>query len=128
MPITPFFTAILAIIYVWLSFGVIKHRFSKKISMGSAGDPALEKAMRIQGNFGEYVPISLLLLWFLEVVTYSSGLAFILGCVLVLSRFSHIVGLNDSATKLIFRQIGTLGTFAVILVSSAVLIWHYLPV
>ena len=127
MPVTPLFAAILAIIYVWLFFGVIKHRFSKQISLGSADDKSLEKAIRIQGDFYEHVPISLILIWFLEIITYSSSLTFILGCVLILARFAHIISLNDIATKMIFRQIGVLGTFAVILVSSVVLIWHYLP-
>jgi len=128
MPVTPLFAAILAVVYIWLSCRVIQRRLGKNISIGSAGDKDLEKAIRVHGNFGEYVPISLVLLWFLETIVYSSTLAFILGCVLVASRFAHIIGLNDTATKMMFRRAGTLGTFAVILITSAVLIWHYLPV
>lgn len=127
MPVTPLFAAVFAIIYVYLSFRVIAHRFTKQISLGTGGDKNLEKAIRIQANFGEYIPISLLLFWFLEVITYASGLVLILGTVLLLARFSHIIGLNDTKNKLIFRQVGMVATFTVILIASVKLIWHYLP-
>ena len=127
MPVTPLFAGIFGLIYIWLSYGVIKLRLNKKISLGSGGDEELEIAMRVHSNFIEYVPICLILLWFLEIVTYSSGLSFILACVLILARLAHIIGLNDTGKKFIFRQIGVLGTFTVILVPSVVLIWFYLP-
>lgn len=127
MPITPLFAGIFAIMYVWLSFGVIRHRLNTKISLGDKGDKALQTAVRVHGNFVEYVPISLILFWFLEIVTYSSGLVFVLGCVLLVARCSHVIGLKGMPERMIFRQIGMIATFAVILISSAVLIWHYLP-
>ena len=128
MPVTPLFAAILAIVYVCLSAGVIKKRLGKNISIGSAGDKDLEKVIRIHANFAEYVPISLILMWFIEIITYSSSLVYILGCVLLISRFAHIIGLNDSANKMMYRRVGMIGTFAVILISSIVLIWHYVPI
>jgi len=128
MPVTPLFAAILAIVYICLSVGVIKQRLGKNISIGSAGDTELEKVMRIHANFAEYVPISLILMWFIEIITYSSSLVFILGCVLLVSRLAHVIGLNDTANKMMYRRVGMIGTFAVILISSIVLIWHYVPI
>lgn len=127
MPITPFFAAIFAIMYILLSCRVIKHRYVKRIDLGSAGDPKLEKAIRTQANFGEYVPLALLLMWFLEVIRHSSMLSLWLGSVLLLGRIAHVVGINDTKNKLIFRQLGIIATFAVILIAAGVLIWHYVP-
>ena len=127
MPITPLFAAVFAIFYILLSIKVIRFRLSKQISLGDAGDTDLETAVRSHGNFIEYVPISLILMWFLEVITYSSSLSMLLGLILLVSRFAHVIGLNDTKNKLIFRQVGMLGTFFVILVAASYLIWYYIP-
>jgi len=128
MPITPLFAAIFAIFYIVLSFKVISHRLNKQISLGSANDKDLETAIRVHGNFSEYVPLALLLMWFLEVIVYSSDLTMMLGCILLFSRFAHVIGLNDMKNKMIYRRVGMLGTFAVILVAAVRLIVHYLPI
>jgi len=127
MPITPLFAAVFAIFYILLSIKVIRFRLSKQISLGDAGDTDLETAVRSHGNFIEYVPIALILMWFLEVITYSSSLSMLLGLILLVSRFAHVIGLNDTKNKLIFRQVGMLGTFFVILVAASYLIWYYIP-
>lgn len=128
MPITPFFAAIFAVIYVILSLGVIKHRLGKKVSLGSGQDPQLEKAIRIQGNFAEYVPFALLLMWFLEIIAYEHTLVLILGTALLLARLAHVVGMREPKKYFIFRQLGALITFVVLLISAARLIWQYIPV
>jgi len=128
MPITPLFASIFAIIFVFLSMRVALRRRRQRISVGSGGDMELELAIRAHANFIEYVPISLILMWFLEVIAHASGLVLILGTALLLARLAHIVGILDTENKLIFRSVGMLVTFAVILISSMILIWHYFPV
>ena len=128
MLVTPLFAAIFALVYLVLSISVIKLRFKQQVSLGSAGDSELEKEIRIHANFAEYVPLCLLLLYFLETVTLSSRLSFWLGCVLLISRLSHVIGMRNGKDHLIFRQIGVLGTFFVIFVSALALIWIYLPI
>jgi len=58
MSIVPLFAAVLALMFVALSLYVISFRRDTK-------------AIRIQANFAEYVPIALILLWFVEAVVYS---------------------------------------------------------
>jgi uncharacterized membrane protein YecN with MAPEG domain len=128
MAITPLFAAIFAVIYVALSASVIRHRFGKKVSMGNGEDKDLEKAVRIHGNFCEYVPFALLLMWFIEVLTFHSGFVFILGCVLLLARLAHVIGMRDPKNYLLFRQAGIIATFLVLLLCAGRLIWHYLPI
>lgn len=128
MPITPLFASLFAILFVVLSLRVALRRRRRRISIGSGGDEELEIAIRAHANFIEYVPIALILMWFLEVIAHASGLVLILGTALFFARLAHIVGITDTQNKLIFRFVGMIVTFAVILISSAVLIWHYLPV
>jgi len=128
MPITPLFAAIFAIIYVVLSFGVIKHRFAKQVSLGDGQDKQLQTAIRAHGNFAEYVPFALLLMWFLEIVAYEFTLVLILGTALLVARLAHVVGLRDPKKYIVLRQLGTMATFAVLLFSAGRLIWQYFPV
>jgi len=125
MPITPLFAAIFGIMYVVLSAAVIKLRFKGQVSLGDGGDGELEKAIRVHGNFAEYVPFTLLLLWFVEQLSSSVGFVLILSVVLLVSRVSHCIGMvkPDSLT---FRKFGMIGTFLVILISSISLLYLYI--
>ena len=128
MPITPLFAAVFALIYVFLSFAVIKHRVGKQVVLGEGEDRDLLVAIRTHANFSEYVPFALILMWFIETVAYNSALALILGCVLLLGRLSHVIGMRNPKQYMVLRQVGMLATFGVLAVSSIYLIWHYLPV
>lgn len=128
MPITPLFAAIFGLFYVLLSLAVIKIRFGEKISRGHGDNPQLEKSIRIHGNFAEYVPITLLLLWFLETISLNSHLILVLGAVLLVSRIGHVLGMKNPKKYMILRQLGMVGTFSVILVASISLIWWYIPI
>ena len=127
MPVTPLFAAVFALMYIVLSVFVIRQRLSKKVALGEGGDSELERAIRVHGNFAEYVPFTLLLLWFLESITFNSALALILGCGLLVGRIAHVIGIRDPENYLILRQLGMLATFTVMGCCSGYLIWHYLP-
>ena len=66
--ITPIFAAFAACFLVYLSYRVIKIRKAHSVSVGTAGDPALERAVRNHGNFIEYAPLTLLMLAMVEYV------------------------------------------------------------
>lgn len=133
MPITPLFAALFALGYLYLSVAVIRVRFAEKISLGvenrdSAKHPALEEAVRTHANFIEYVPMALILFWFLENITYSHTTVFWLGCLFLMARVAHVIGMRNPKEYLVCRQVGMIGTFGVIAFSAIKLIWWYLPV
>lgn len=128
MPVTPLFAAIFGLLYLLLSIDVIRMRFAGKISLGNGDNKTLEKAVRSHGNFAEYIPICLLLFCFIETITFNSQLVFWLGCVLLVGRVAHVMGMRDPKSLLILRQLGVVATLSVLLVSSAYLLWWYLPV
>ncbi|MFT5573462.1 MAG: putative membrane protein YecN with MAPEG domain [Cryomorphaceae bacterium] len=127
MPITPLFAALFGLIYIVLSLGVVRVRMGEKISLGQGSSAELEIAVRIHANFSEYVPLSLLLLWFLESISFNSTLVFYLGCTLLIARLAHVVGMNNAKQFMLLRQLGVVGTIGVILVTSIALLWWYLP-
>ena len=128
MLLTPLFAAILGLFYIYLSLSVVKVRFGDKISLGTSENRALEKAVRIHGNFAEYVPIVLILMWFVETMTMSRSLVLITGVLLVIGRIMHMIGMKNPRKWLILRQFGTVITLGIIGFLSLYLLYWYLPV
>ena len=128
MFITPLFAALLALLFIYLSYGVVRIRFGQKISSGHGDLRSLERAIRAHGNFSEYVPITLILLWFVETLTMSRLMVLVLGSVFIIGRVLHVIGMMNPKKWLICRQIGILSTFAVITILSLHLIYFYFPV
>lgn len=125
--LTPLFGAIFAMIYVVLSLNVVRYRFGAKISLGNGDNKHLEMASRAHANFIEYVPIALLLMWFLESLTLSPYKVFWLGSSLLVARVFHAFGMFYPKQLMILRQLGTIVTFMVLILLSISLLKHYLP-
>ena len=87
--ITAFFASVLALIYIKLSRNIILLRREHKISLGSGKSKDLEKAIRAQANFNEYVPLGLILLACLEINNFNQVIIFASGALLVAGRFMH---------------------------------------
>ncbi len=112
------YAPIFAIFYVILSVTVIRTRRQEKVGLGTAGNKAVERAMRVHANFSEYVPLALLLLLILE---QSGGNEFLLhGLFLMLlaGRLIHAWGISRQREDFRFRVSGMTMTFAVIITSS----------
>ena len=118
--IVSIFAAVLAIMYIQLSFRVIKLRKKKKVSLGDGGDSALNAAIRTHGNFIEYVPFSLILLFLVEYQGLSSHYCYVLGLMLVVGRICHSYALAENQLK--FRVIGMALTFLTMLLSAVLLL------
>ena len=60
--VTPLIASALTLIFIRLSFAVIRLRRANRVGLGSGGNEELERAIRAQGNFAEYVPFGLILI------------------------------------------------------------------
>jgi uncharacterized protein len=118
--ITPIFAAFAACFLVYLSYRVIKIRKAHSVSVGTAGDPALERAVRNHGNFIEYAPLTLLMLAMVEYVGLAAWAVWVLGFMFVASRLIHFVGFRSKEAPGIFRVVGMALTFTT-LISLAVI-------
>jgi uncharacterized membrane protein YecN with MAPEG domain len=114
----------LAALFIYLSFGVIRLRRQHKVGLGSGGVDDLERAIRAQGNFAEYVPIALILMACLEFNGAPVWLVAILGIGLVIGRVVHAIGINQPPPHFSKRIIGMRLTItALILLLVFNLIW-----
>ncbi|WP_216262919.1 MAPEG family protein [Polynucleobacter sp. JS-Fieb-80-E5] len=92
--VTSIIAATLTIIFIKLSFTVIGLRRKNKVGLGSGGHEDLERAIRTQGNFAEYVPIGIILIACLELNGAPWWLVAIPGISLIIGRLIHAKGMN----------------------------------
>jgi uncharacterized membrane protein YecN with MAPEG domain len=116
--ITLLYAGISALILLGLSARVVGLRRKHQVGIGTGAVTALERAVRAQANFTEYVPLALLLIALLELNGLDAWMIHGLGAVLVIGRVLHAQGLNRSAGTSAGRFIGTLLTWLVLLVAG----------
>ena len=124
MMITGLYVGVLGILFIALCYGVILKRLKFKIGLGHGDNHELHKAIRVQGNFVEYVPISLLIIALCDFSNIPAMIVHALGITLVLGRLLHAYGLNKTSQASKARVIGTLMTHAVIVIGSLILIYQ----
>ena len=109
--VTSIITAILTVIFIKLSFAVIGLRRKNKVGLGSGGHDDLERAIRAQGNFAEYVPFGILLIACLELNGAPWLLTAIPGITLIVGRLIHAQGINVPPPDFSKRVLGMKFTF-----------------
>lgn len=80
--------------------------------------------MRVHSNFAEYVPITLILILFVEAQGGPPLLVHALGALLLIGRSVHAYGVSQMNEKFVFRVSGMMMTFAALLVSACVLLFN----
>jgi len=118
--VTSIIASVLAIVFVRLSLAVIGLRRKNKVGLGSGGYDDLERAIRAQGNFAEYVPFGILLLACLELNGAPWWLVAIPGITLIAGRLIHAKGINTPPPDFSQRVLGMKLTFGT-LITLAVL-------
>ncbi len=96
VPVTSFYAGVLAFMLLVLTIRVTRNRRRKRIGILSGDDQEMAQAIRVHGNFIEYVPILLILMTVLELNGISPYFLHAIGFILVISRLSHAIGLSRS--------------------------------
>jgi len=122
MPTVSLYAALLALLFVALSVRTLRLRRRLRIAIGDAGSTEMLRAMRVHSNFAEYVPLSLLLIYFAEVSGAPLLLVHALGLCLLAGRLSHAFGVSQLREDFKFRVFGMAMTFTVLGVSAGYLL------
>lgn len=125
LPVSLLFASLNGLIFLVLSYLVVRGRFTEKVSIGAGGKERLEVAIRVHGNFAEYVPFAILLLAVLELNGVSETILYILGGVLTLGRLVHAYGLSKTLAPNAFRAGGTSATWLVIGAGSLIGLYEF---
>jgi len=113
--ITSIIASALTMIFVKLSFAVIGLRRKNKIGLGSGGHEDLERAIRAQGNFAEYVPFGIILIACLELNGAPWWLVALPGIALILGRLIYAKGINTPPPDFSKRVLGMKFTFSTLI-------------
>jgi len=113
--ITAIVASILTIIFVKLSFAVIALRRKNQVGLGSGGHDELERAIRAQGNFAEYVPFGIILIACLELNGAPWWLVAIPGIALIVGRLIHAKGIQMPPPDFSKRVLGMKFTFGTLI-------------
>jgi uncharacterized protein len=119
MPITALYAGLLAPLFLLLSIRVIRMRRGAKVGVGDGGDKDLLRRMRVQANFAEYAPFTLLLMGLAESLNSWSWLLHLSGFALVTARVLHAYGVSQSPENFRFRVSGMAMTFSAMGVLAA---------
>ncbi|MGH7089005.1 MAG: MAPEG family protein [Stellaceae bacterium] len=120
--IVPAYAGVLALVYLALSLRVSQLRRRGQVAVGSGQDRFLLRAIRAHANFGEYVPLALILLGFLEMQRGSAILLHALCLLLLFGRLAHAFGISREPDLMPLRAVGMLATYVVLIVPAIVLI------
>lgn len=125
MHIVPFYASLLALLFAALSVRTLRMRRHLKIAIGDAGNQAMLRAMRVHSNFAEYVPLSLLLVYFVEIRGAHSLLVHALASCLLAGRALHAFGVSQLKENYRYRVSGMGMTLTTLVAASAYLVWSY---
>lgn len=114
-PITALYGALCGLILLGLAGLVVKARWRYKTSLGTGSEPGMERAVRVQANFVEYVPLTLVLMLACELNGLAGTALHGAGIALIVSRVLHAWGLSQHSGRSFGRFWGTAGTWLVLL-------------
>lgn len=124
--VTPLYAGLIALLYIYLSFRVIKIRRGDRISLGNGGRDDMEFRVRAHANLAEYAPLGLILLAMSEMQGAPIWVVHILGAMLLIGRLLHAWAFSQSPQNLPARSYGMMLTLMMILFAALANIGHAL--
>lgn len=122
--VTMLYAGLLGIMYFLLTAMVIRQRAATKTGLGHNPDPScpLFRAVRIHGNFAEFVPFILFLMALDEMSGRSQWIVHAFGFALLIARMCHYIGIKKSDKGSPERVIGAASTFTLLITLSVLLV------
>ena len=128
LPITLTIAAAAAVLHIWLAARVSQLRNRHKVSIGDGGNEALTRRMRAHANYGENMPIVLILLALVELGGGDVRILWGAAILFVIARILHAIGM-DRPSPSRARMFGMIGSTValVILAGYAIFILYQHP-
>ncbi len=108
MNIMLIYGGLLGLLFLLLSFWVVKRRAQFKVMIGEGEAPEMLSAIRAHGNFAEYVPLTLLLMALCELAGVGALWLHLGGALLLVGRILHAIGIQIPKAPNKPRLFGTL--------------------
>ncbi|MEZ6012289.1 MAG: MAPEG family protein [Hyphomonas sp.] len=118
------YAGLFCLLMLVLKGNVGRVRTREKIGFGDGGNEPMQRALRVQGNAVEDVPVVLLGLIGLGALAAPALLIHILGASFLVGRVLHAIGLGGSSGGSPGRMFGTLISLIVMLVTAGACVWY----
>ena len=119
---TSIYAGLCGLLMAWLAIQAIKVRRANKVKLGDGGIFDLQSAIRAHGNFAEYMPITIILLFLLEHNGAPALLIHVIGLAFLYGRWTHAQGLlKDNLRKRVTGMGFTLNILIGLAISNIVL-------
>jgi uncharacterized membrane protein YecN with MAPEG domain len=125
MHTTGIYVALATLLVLILAGRVSTGRGAAKVGLGDGGNPDLFRRIRAHANAIENLPLALLLLLLLELNQTQVLWLHVFGCVLIVGRIAHAIGMATSSNENPGRLIGSALTWGVMLVMAVLLLWQW---
>ena len=122
--VVSFYAAVLGLIFIFLSARVVVARRQFRVRLGSGGQEILERRIRVQGNFAEYVPITIILLTFMELYGGAKWLIHLLCIALILGRSLHAYCVSRTDEDIRQRRAAMILTFGALFVAATGVVFY----
>ncbi|ERM58511.1 MULTISPECIES: MAPEG family protein [Vibrio] len=122
--VTALYAALLTVVMIWLAIEVIKQRRANLVAYADGGVESLQIARSAQSNAMDYIPITIILMGFLEMNGANVWFIHVLGVAFLLGRVIHAKGILAENFK--GRKVGMVLTL-ICMISLIVLNLAYLP-
>ena len=113
----------LAFLYLFLTFSVIRQRRQKDISVGDGGDARFLRKVRAHGNFAEYVPLALILMALAELAGAAALTLHAVGGLLLAGRLAHGWCFLFTERNMPARVAGMVMTIAAVAIGGGASLW-----
>lgn len=117
------YAGLFVLLFLALKLNTGRVRASAKISVGHGGNEELHRAMRVQGNAIEDVPVTVIGLFGLAALSAPIMMIHLLGGSFLVFRVLHATGLGGATGTGLGRMIGTLGSSLVMLVTGGACVY-----
>lgn len=124
--ITAIYAGLAALLFTWLSLRISLIRMRTRVSYGDGKDRVLGRAIRMQGNSAEYLPLGLILVGLAEALQAPAGVVHLLGLMLLGGRISYLIGYGREKQILLLRQAGMLATYLQLALGGLAVLLHAL--
>ena len=126
LSITPLYAGLLTLVFLVPSAMVIKLHVAADKATGDVDETDLNKSMRVQANFVEYVPMGLVLMLCAELRGAPAAVVHAMGASLLVGRVCHAIGMSRSPQIFQLRGIGIMLTFLMLILSAFSVLGHAL--
>lgn len=118
--VSSLYISLSVLLLVVLSLRVIQLRYRYRVEIGDGGHSELARAIRVQANFVEYVPLALLVILLADLVGHAKWTVHVLGIALLVGRVAHALGFASAEGPNFGRTLGMTLT-VLVLIAGAVL-------